>query len=90
MKMKINIIFVLIFALRIDIAEANTLLDSLNSAYLKNPNLNAERASMRASKEEKRESISEFLPSVQFQAMLENKKIPIQEMIQIFVRQNSQ
>ena len=64
MKLIINIIFVLIFALRIDIAEANTLLDSLNSAYLKNPNLNAERASMRASKEEKRESISEFLPSV--------------------------
>ena len=64
MKFIINIIFILIFALRIDISEANTLLDSLSSAYLKNPKLNAERASMRASKEEKRESISEFLPSV--------------------------
>ena len=64
MKLIINIIFVLIFALRIDIAEANTLLDSLNSAYLKNPKLNAERASMRASKEYIRESFSEFLPSV--------------------------
>ncbi|MDC0052052.1 TolC family protein, partial [bacterium] len=40
------------------------LLDSLNSAYLNNPKLNAERASMRASKEERNESISEFLPSV--------------------------
>jgi len=40
------------------------LLDSLNSAYLNNPVLNAERAKMRAAKEEKRESVSEFLPSV--------------------------
>ena len=45
-------------------SKANTLLDSLNSAYLKNPKLNAERANMRASKEEKREAVSEFLPSV--------------------------
>tara|TARA_Y100000590_G_scaffold198355_1_gene225275 strand:- start:60 stop:1298 length:1239 start_codon:yes stop_codon:yes gene_type:complete len=45
-------------------SKANTLLDSLSSAYLKNPKLNAERASMRASREEKRESVSEFLPSV--------------------------
>jgi len=44
--------------------KASTLFDSLNSAYLKNSNLNAQRASMRASKEEKRGSISEFLPSV--------------------------
>ena len=44
--------------------KANTLFDSLNSAYLNNPKLNAERASMRASKEEKRESVSEFLPSI--------------------------
>ena len=59
---KIIIIFTLFFGL--DEAKANTLFDSLNSAYLNNPKLNAERASMRASREEKRESISEFLPSV--------------------------
>ena len=35
-----------------------------NSAYLNNPKLNAERANMRASIEEKREAVSEFLPSV--------------------------
>ena len=45
-------------------SSASTLLDSLNSAYLNNPKLNAERAGMRASKEEKRESVSEFLPNV--------------------------
>ncbi len=38
--------------------------DSLNSAYLNNPKLNAERASLRASKEEKRAVVGEFLPSV--------------------------
>ena len=59
---KIIIIFTLFFGL--DSAKANTLFDSLNSSYLNNPKLNAERASMRASREEKRESISEFLPSV--------------------------
>ena len=59
---KIIIIFTLFFGL--DSAKANTLFDSLNSAYLNNPKLNAERASMRASREEKRESISEFLPSI--------------------------
>jgi outer membrane protein len=40
------------------------LFDSLNSAYLNNLKLNAERASMRASKEEKKEAVSEFLPSI--------------------------
>ena len=38
--------------------------DSLNSAYLNNPKLNAERANKRASMEEQRGSYSEFLPSV--------------------------
>ena len=64
MKFIIKIIFIFIFALRIDVSQANTLLDSLSSAYEKNPKLNAERANMRASIEEKRESVSEFLPSV--------------------------
>ncbi len=64
MKFIIKIIFIFIFALRVGVSEADTLLNSLSLAYKNNPKLNAERASMRASKEEKRESVSEFLPSV--------------------------
>ena len=56
--------FAFIFLLSFSETKAGTLFDSLNSAYLNNPKLNAERASMRASKEEKIQSISEFLPSV--------------------------
>ena len=59
-----KIVLIIIFTLFINETRANTLFDSLNSAYLNNPKLNAERASLRASKEEKKESISEFLPSV--------------------------
>ena len=54
----------MIFFLIAQNSQANTLLDSLSSAYLKNSKLNSERAGMRASKEEKREAVSEFLPSV--------------------------
>ena len=64
MKFLHKIILVVLFSLYINESRANTLFDSLNSAYLNNPKLNAERANMRASREEKRESISEFLPSV--------------------------
>ena len=64
MKNKFGTIFTLIFALSFTDLKAGNLVDSLNAAYLNNPKLNAERASMRASKEEKRESVSEFLPSV--------------------------
>ena len=64
MKSLFKIILIVIFTLGIKESRANTLFDSLNSAYLKNPKLNAERANMRTSREEKRESISEFLPSV--------------------------
>ena len=64
MKFLFKVILIVIFTLGINESRANTLLDSLNSAYLKNPKLNAERANMRASREEKRESISEFLPSI--------------------------
>ena len=64
MKFLFKIALIVIFTLDINESKANTLFDSLNSAYLNNPKLNAERANMRASKEEKRESISEFLPSV--------------------------
>ena len=64
MKYFLKIILVITFILGFSESRANSLFDSLNSAYLNNPRLNAERASMRASKEEKRESISEFLPSI--------------------------
>ena len=64
MKHFLKILIAVIFFLGVNETKANTLLDSLNSAYKNNPKLNAERASMRATKEEKRESISEFLPSV--------------------------
>ena len=64
MKIFFKITLTIIFFLKAFNSEANTLFESLNSAYLKNPLLNAERANMRASKEEKRKSISEFLPSI--------------------------
>ena len=64
MKYFLKIVLITIITLSFSESKANTLFDSLNSAYLNNPKLNAERASMRASKEEKRESIGEFLPSV--------------------------
>jgi len=64
MKYLFKILLIMIFVLEFNEAKANTLLDSLSSAFLNNLKLNAERANMRASKEEKRESIGEFLPSV--------------------------
>jgi len=78
MKFLFKILLVLIFALKINLSKADTLLDSLNSAYLNNPKLNAERASMRASKEEKREAISEFLPSVTISGYVgeQDNKVP--------------
>ena len=64
MKNLSKIFIILLTFLNIEDSKANTLVESLNSAYLNNPKLNAERANMRASKEEKREAISEFLPSI--------------------------
>ena len=64
MKYFLKAVLVITFTLGFNESRANTLFDSLNSAYLNNPKLNAERANMRASKEEKRESVSEFLPSI--------------------------
>ena len=64
MKIFFKVIIIGIFFLGFDESKANTLFESLQSAYLNNSKLNAERASMRASREEKREAISEFLPSV--------------------------
>ncbi len=64
MKNLSKIFIALFIFLSIEESKANTLFDSLNAAYLKNPRLNAERAKMRASKEEKRQAVSEFLPTV--------------------------
>lgn len=64
MRYLIKIILTLSIFITINESNANTLIGSLKSAYLKNPKLNAERAKMRASIEEKRESVSEFLPSI--------------------------
>jgi len=64
MKFLLKIILIITFILATNASNANTLFNSLESAFLKNPKLNAERAKMRASIEEKRESVSEFLPSV--------------------------
>jgi len=51
MRYFFKIFFIVTFTLSFNESRANTLFDSLNSAYLNNPKLNAERASMRASKE---------------------------------------
>ena len=64
MKLFFKIILIGIFFIGFGESKANTLLESLQSAYLNNSKLNAERANMRASKEEKREAVSEFLPTV--------------------------
>ena len=64
MKYFLKIVLVVTFTLGFNESRADTLFDSLNSAYLNNPKLNAERASLRASKEEKRAVVGEFLPSV--------------------------
>ena len=64
MKIFLKILLIGIFFIGSSESKANTLLESLQSAYLNNSKLNAERASMRSSREEKREAVSEFLPSV--------------------------
>ena len=64
MRYFLKFILVTIFAFVFSESKANTLLESLQSAYLNNSKLNAERANMRASREEKREAVSEFLPTV--------------------------
>ena len=64
MKPLFKILLVIFFSITLSESKADTLLESINSAYLNNSKLNAERASVRASKEVKREAISEFLPSI--------------------------
>ena len=70
MKILFKTILIFTFILKASYADAGTLFESLSSAFLKNPKLNAERASMRASKEEKREAVSEFLPTVTISSYL--------------------
>jgi len=69
-----KITLILVFVFFVSETKANTLLDSLKSAYLNNPKLNAERASMRASIEEKRESVSEFLPSITLEGYISEQE----------------
>lgn len=64
MKHIFKILIILILFTEFSKLKADTLLKALSLAYLNNPKLNAERASMRASIEEKKESLSEFLPSI--------------------------
>ena len=64
MKYFFKILLIVIFTLGFNESEANTLLDSLNSAYLNNPKLNAERANVRAISHEKEGALSEFRPSI--------------------------
>ena len=74
MNFLFKIVLIFIFISSINESRANTLFDSLNSAYLNNPKLNAERANMRASREEKRESVSEFLPSITISAYISDQE----------------
>ena len=53
MRNFLRVVFFLVLILSFSELRASTLLESLNLAYLNNPKLNAERANMRASKEEK-------------------------------------
>ena len=64
MKCLYKIALIFIFALSFNESKADTLLDSLSSAYLNNPKLNAERANVRAVNEDKKEAYSAFIPSI--------------------------
>jgi len=64
MKNVFKFFLIFIFLLTVNKSEANTLFDSLTAAYKYNPKLNAERANVRAVKENKRGAVSEFLPTV--------------------------
>ena len=64
MKNKFKIILILVLALSFTELKAGTLSDSLKTAYLNNPKLNAERANVRAVSEETKIALSEFKPSI--------------------------
>ena len=78
MKKFIKILTIIVFIFNSNESTANTLIDSLSSAYKNNPQLNAKRAKTRASKEEMRGTVSEFLPSVTISGYLsdQNNKNP--------------
>ena len=59
-----NIIFIFLFILKINYASASELLNYLESAYNKNPLLNSQRESFKATKENINISISKFLPDI--------------------------
>jgi len=64
MRNLIKTLLIATFILGVNESSANTLFDSLNSAYLNNSKLNAERAKLRATIEGKGEALSEFKPSI--------------------------
>ena len=74
MKIFYKIILTIIFTLNITYAKSSSLFETLNTAYLNNSKLNAERAGTRASIEEKRESIGEFLPNVTISGYLSEQE----------------
>ena len=74
MHFLLKFILLLVFIFETNESRAQTLFDSLNLAYLNNPKLNAERAGMRATKEEKRESISEFLPTITLEGYMSEQE----------------
>ena len=73
MLLKMNFLFkstlILIFIIFVSESKAETLLGSLKSAYLNNPKLNAERANMRASIEEKGNLLVSFFPASPLKAI---------------------
>ena len=64
MRYFFKIFIIVTFTLVFNESWANTLFDSLNSAYLNNPKLNAERANVRAVSEDEKKALSEFRPSI--------------------------
>ena len=64
MKFLFKIIFCYLFFFNFYELKANTLFDSLNSAYLNNPKLKCRKSKYACIKRRKREAVSEFLPSV--------------------------
>ena len=64
MRLNFKVFIIILYLISFNELKAESLTESLRLAYLNNSKLNAERAGARASKEIKREAVSEFLPSV--------------------------
>ena len=64
MKKLFNITTVIIFVLVSTNLKADTLIISLKAAYTNNSKLNAERANVRATYQDKNLAISEFMPNI--------------------------